>query len=58
MTAQNFMNVVRFKLKSDCVDNYFEVIEDKTSFEGMSQRYIAKTGIMITVLSGSGKVQK
>ena len=43
MTAQNFMNVVRFKLKSDCVDKYFEVI-DKTSFEGMTQRYIAKTG--------------
>ena len=29
MTAQNFMNVVCFKLKSDCVDKYFEVI-DKT----------------------------
>ena len=43
MTAQNFMNAVRFKLKSDCVDKYFEVI-DKTSFEGMTQRYIAKTG--------------
>ena len=43
MTAQNFMNVVRFKLKSDCIDKYFEVI-DKTSFEGMTQRYIAKTG--------------
>jgi len=43
MTAQNFMNVVRFKLKSDCIEQYFEVI-DKTSFEGMSQRYIAKTG--------------
>ena len=37
------MNVVRFKLKSDCVDKYFEVI-DKTSFKGMTQRYIAKTG--------------
>ena len=37
------MNVVRFKLKSDCVDQYFEVI-DKTSFEGMTQRYIARTG--------------
>ena len=37
------MNVVRFKLKSDCVDKYFEVI-DKTNFEGMTQRYIAKTG--------------
>ena len=43
MTAQNFMNVVRFKLKSDCVDKYFQII-DKTSFEGMTQRYIAKTG--------------
>ncbi len=43
MTAQNFMNVVRFKLKSDCIDQYFEVI-DKISFEGMTQRYIAKTG--------------
>ena len=43
MTAQNFMNVVRFKLKSDCVDKYFEII-DQTSFEGMIQRYIAKTG--------------
>ena len=43
MPAQNFMNVVRFKLKSDCVDKYFKVI-DKTNFEGMTQRYIAKTG--------------
>jgi len=43
MTTQNFMNVVRFKLKSDYVDQYFEVI-DKTIFEGMTQRYIAKTG--------------
>ena len=43
MTAQNFMNVVRFKLKSDCIDQYFAVI-DKTSFEGMTQRYIAKNG--------------
>ena len=43
MTSQNFMNVVRFKLKSDCIEKYFEVI-DKTNFEGMTQRYIAKTG--------------
>ena len=43
MTSQNFMNVVRFKLKSDCVDKYFEII-DKTNFKGMTQRYIAKTG--------------
>ena len=37
------MNVVRFKLKQDCVEKYFEVI-NKTDFEGMIQRYIAKTG--------------
>ncbi len=43
MTTQNFMNVVRFKLKPDYVDKYFELIA-KTSFEGMTQRYIAKTG--------------
>ena len=58
MAVQNFMNVVRFKLKSNCVDKYFEVI-DKTSFEGMTQIYISlKLGIMITVLLGSGKVPK
>ena len=44
MTSSNLMNVVRFKLKSDFVDNYFEVI-NKTNFEGMTQRYIAKTGV-------------
>jgi len=43
MTDQKFMNVVRFKLKSDYVEKYFEVIE-KTKFKGMTQRYIAKTG--------------
>ena len=43
MSSSNFMNVVRFKLKQDCVDKYFEVIK-KTDFEGMTQRYIAKTG--------------
>ena len=31
------------QFKSDCVDKYFEVI-DKTNFEGMTQRYIDKTG--------------
>ena len=40
MTSPNFMNVVRFKLKSDCIEKYFEII-DKTKFEGMTQRYIA-----------------
>ena len=43
MSSPNFMNVVRFKLKKDYVEKYFEVI-DKTNFEGMTQRYIAKTG--------------
>ena len=43
MTNQNFMNIIRFRLKSDCVDKYFE-LKDKTNFEGMTQRYIAKTG--------------
>ena len=43
MTSPNFMNVVRFKLKKNCVEKYFEVIK-KTDFEGMRQRYIAKTG--------------
>ena len=37
------MNVFRFKLKSDYVDKYFEVI-DKTNFDGTTQRYIASTG--------------
>ena len=43
MTVQNYMNVVRFKLKSDCVAKYFEVI-DKTNFKVMTKRYIAKKG--------------
>ena len=43
MSSPNFMNVVRFKLKQDCVEKYFEEI-DKTNFDGMIQRYIAKTG--------------
>ena len=37
------MNVVRFKLKSDSVDKYFE-LKDKIIFDGMTQRYMAKTG--------------
>ena len=44
MTLSNFMNVVRFKLKPDCVEKYFEIIK-QTKFEGMKQRYIAKTGV-------------
>ena len=42
MTSLNFMNAVRFKLKKDYLDKYFEVI-NKTDFEGMIQRYIDKT---------------
>jgi hypothetical protein len=37
MTAQNSTNVVRYKLKSDCVDKYFKVIA-KTSIEEETQR--------------------
>ena len=44
MSSSNFMNVVRFKLKQNCVEKYFEVINN-TDFEGMIQRYIAKTGV-------------
>ena len=29
MTAKNFMNVVRFKLKSDYVEKYFEVLDKR-----------------------------
>ena len=37
MTAQIFMKIVRFKLKSDFLDKDFLVI-DKTNFEGITQR--------------------
>ena len=43
MTAPKFMNVVRFKLKPECVDQYFEV-HGKFICEGLSNRYIAQTG--------------
>ena len=43
MTEPKFMNVVRFKLKPECVDQYFEV-HGKFICEGMSDRYIAQTG--------------
>tara|TARA_Y100001968_G_scaffold77862_1_gene69143 strand:- start:9145 stop:9462 length:318 start_codon:yes stop_codon:yes gene_type:complete len=43
MTKPTFMNVVRFKLKSECVDQYFEV-HGKFICEGLTDRYIAKTG--------------
>ena len=37
------MNVVRFKLKPECVDQYLEV-HGKFICEGLSDRYIAQTG--------------
>ena len=37
------MNIVRFKLKPECVDKYFEVHE-KFNCQGLTNRYIAKTG--------------
>ena len=43
MTAPKFMNVVRFKLKTKCVDQYSEV-QGKFICEGLSDRYIEKTG--------------
>ena len=43
MTALKFMNVVLFKLKPECVDQYFEV-HGKFICEGLSDRYIAQTG--------------
>ena len=43
MKTPKFMNVVRFKLKPECVDQYFEV-HGKFICEGLSDRYIAQTG--------------
>ena len=43
MTAPKFMNCVRFKLKPECVDQYFEV-QRKFICEGLTDRYIAQTG--------------
>ena len=37
------MNVVRFKLKSECIDQYFEV-HGRFVCEGLTDRYIAQTG--------------
>ncbi len=35
MTAEHFLNVVRFKLKSNCEAKYFELI-DKTIRKGIT----------------------
>tara|TARA_B100000965_G_scaffold310028_1_gene269351 strand:+ start:79 stop:399 length:321 start_codon:yes stop_codon:yes gene_type:complete len=43
MTAPKFMNVVRFKLKAECIEQYFEV-HGKFICEGLTDRYIAQTG--------------
>ena len=48
ITSSNFMNIFRFKLKSNCIDKYFEEI-NKTNFEGMTQKISLKLGLMITV---------
>ncbi len=37
------MNVVRFQLKPECVDQYFE-FHGKFICEGLKERYISKTG--------------
>ena len=41
MTLPDFMNVVRYKLKPDCVSDYFQAV-NKAKFEGIKQKYIAK----------------
>ena len=51
------MNVSRVKLKTDCIEKYFSIIK-KTKFEGMKERYIAKTKFLINVLLGYRKVKK
>ena len=43
MIEPTFMNVVRFKLKPECVEQYFE-IHGKFTCDGLIDRYIAKTG--------------
>ena len=43
MTLPDFMNVVRYKLKPDCLNDYFQAV-NKTQFESIKQKYIAKTG--------------
>ncbi len=43
MSTLGFMNVVRYKLKSDCVDQYFEKLAEFNS-EGLRAQYVAKTG--------------
>ena len=43
MSTPGFMNVVRYKLKPDCVDKYFEKLADFNS-EGLRTQYVAKTG--------------
>ena len=43
MTAPSFMNVVRFQLRPECVDQYFEA-QRKFICEGLTDRYIAQTG--------------
>ena len=44
MTTPKFINVVRFKLKPEYIDQYFEVY-GKFICEGLLESYIAKTGV-------------
>ena len=41
--STQFMNVVRFKLKAEWVDEYLEV-HGKFIYEGLNERYIAQAG--------------
>ena len=43
MSKPSFMNVVRYKLKPDCVDQYFEKLAEFKS-EGLDTQCVAKTG--------------
>ncbi len=43
MSVPSFMNVVRFKLKPECVDQYFVALA-KFNAEGLRSQYVAKTG--------------
>ncbi len=43
MSVPEFMNVVRYKLKPEYVDQYFKALEE-FDCEGLKTKYVAKTG--------------
>ncbi len=43
MSSPGFMNVVRYRLKPELVDKYFEKLAEFNS-EGLITKYVAKTG--------------